>query len=291
MSPGVHCWQPRGCEFREQCTAGLTKDWVGNLPRITQAQIDEFAAAGVSRIAEIQNDAPLRGLQKRIRSVHHTGKPFVSSDIQDLLLPLAPPAFYLDFESLTPGIPLYPGTGPYQHIPFLFSLHRSEGGSLSHSDYIAPPSGDPRRAVAEELIRQTSLAGSIIVYGSYESTIIGQLARDLPDLAPALKTIMGRLRNLLSVVRKTVYLSAFEGSYSIKAVGPALSNLTYADLNIGDGAQAAAVYQELVERQNASPDEIAETLCDLREYCERDTRAMVDVHLALVQLANTPRSA
>jgi hypothetical protein len=95
-----------------------------------------------------------------------------------------------------------------------------------------------------------------------------------PAHAPkAQQKVVARLQDLLGIVRKTVYLSAFNGSYSIKDVGPALdSDLTYAGLNISGGSKAAAVYQQLVEQRATPPPDIANTLSDLRIYCARDIR-------------------
>ena len=294
VSPGLHCWKPYACEFLDQCAASLPKDWIGNLPRINQAQIDEMSALGVSSMAEIPDTLKLRGVQETVRAAHGAGVPFISSELQYLLRPLAPPAFYLDFESLMPGIPLYAETetAPYQHIPFLFSLHRTEDEALHHSDYIAPPGDDPRRAFAVELIRQTSLGeGAIIVYSAYEKRIINELARALPDLAVDLKKIIDRLQDLLAIVRKAVYLPAFNGSFSIKDVGPALAaDVSYADLDIKNGSTAAAVYQQLVE-EGSKTNEVLRSLSSLRAYCKRDTLAMVRVHQALTAFANSNREA
>jgi predicted RecB family nuclease len=292
VAPGLHCWQPYACEFLDQCTKTVPKDWIVNFPRVTQAQIDELSAIGVSSIGDIPDNVTLRSLQDTIRAVHRTGVPFISSSIQESLRPFGPPAFYLDFESMMPGIPLYPETSPYQHIPFLFSLHRDQGGSLSHSEYIAPPGPDPRRAVAEELIRQTSLANDpIIVYSHYEKRILNELASALPELAPDLKKIIDRLQDLLMVVRRTIYLPAFNGSFSIKDVGPALSDVKYEDLDIGDGSAAAAAYQQLVETPDMLSATKEKSLSDLRTYCKRDTRAMVKVHRALIKMADTQISS
>ena len=158
VAPGLHCWKPYDCEFFEQCGAHLPSDWVGKLPRVTKAQLDLMAGAGIASISEIPAGFPLTGRQERIRLAHRVDEPFVAQGVREPLRPLGPPALYLDFESIMPGIPIYPGTGPYQHIPFLFSLHTDQGGVLTHTDYIAAPGNDPRRTLAEELIRQTSSA-------------------------------------------------------------------------------------------------------------------------------------
>ena len=52
-----------------------------------------------------------------------SAKPYVSSGLGPLLHDLGPPAFYLDFETISPVIPIYAGMSPYQTIPFQWSIH------------------------------------------------------------------------------------------------------------------------------------------------------------------------
>ena len=286
ISPGLHCGKPYACEFLDQCTKDLPKDWIGKLPRVTQAQLEKAAACGVTSISEVPDDMKLQGKQADVVHAHKTGKPYVSVNLGDELRLMGPPTLYLDFESMMPGMPLYIGTAPYQHIPFLFSLHISDdGNSLRHQDYIAPPGVDPRRPFAEALIRQTSQSTApILVYSPYEKRIINELARAFSDLAPALEKIVERIHDLLGTVRQNIYVPAFNGSFSIKYVAPALAGTTYADLNIKGGSSAAAAYQQMVETPDMSRDEVSKTMSDLRSYCERDTQAMVDVHRAMRDL-------
>ena len=292
VQPGLHCYKPHECEFLAQCTNPLAPDWIGYLPRARQAQLDQLIAAGILSIADIPDQVQLRGLQETVRRAHKTGVPFVAPDIRETLRPLRPPALYLDFESTMPGIPLYPDTSPYQHIPFLFSLHTDMGRALSHADFIAPPGEDPRRGLSEALIRLTALTDyPIIVYSHYEKRVLKNLAKVLPDLAPDLMKIIDRLQDLLMVVRKTIYLPAFNGSFSIKEVGPALSDVKYDDLDIRDGSTAAAAYQQLVELPGMLTANKEKALSDLRFYCERDTCAMVRVHRALIKMADNQISS
>jgi Domain of unknown function(DUF2779) len=66
---------------------------------------------------------------------------------------VCPYGFYLDFEAFLPAVPLYPGTRPYQTIPFQWSLHRVDSeGTVSHREFLAEGDLDPRRQFAETLI-------------------------------------------------------------------------------------------------------------------------------------------
>jgi len=63
-------------------------------------------ALGVERIGSVPDDFPLTVLQKRVRDVWRTGRPFVSPDLARALAGTGPPAYYLDFETTNPAIPL-----------------------------------------------------------------------------------------------------------------------------------------------------------------------------------------
>ena len=284
VAPGLHCRRPYACEYIPDCWASLPHDWVGKLPRLTNDLREKLARASIDSIAEIPPGFSLGCLHESMRRAYSTGTPTVAENIREILRPLGPPAFYLDFESLMPGIPLYLGTGPYQHIPFLFSLHSDHRGMLTHTDYIAPPGEDPRPGLVEALIRQTASAeGPIIVYSPYEKRILKELALDLPAFAAGLHGIVARLQDLHAIVRKSVYFPGFNGSFSLKSVAPVLAaNLDYSDLSIKDGSTAAACYQRLVEQPEIPAHEAKTALSDIRSYCERDTLAAVSyTHLTL----------
>jgi hypothetical protein len=108
-----------------------------------------------------------------------------------------------------------------------------------------------------------------------------------------------------------VYDLRFRGSFSIKAVAPALApEVGYGDLPVRDGLAAANAYEALLrELAPADPSDAAvgpspdvavgsspdvavglgrrsRVLTDLRAYCARDTLAMVALHRALRRLSD-----
>lgn len=288
MSPGDHCADPFGCEYWERCTADKPEDWIVHLPRLSAAKREELTARGIEAISAIPADYPLSAGQARIRDALVSGKPYISANLASLLQGFGPPALYLDFEAMLPAIPLYPGTRPYQTLPFQWSLHRlSADGALGHDAFLADGRVDPREAFAESLI---SAVGDeplpIVVYSAYEASRLRELAALFPHLAGRLEAISGRLVDLLPVVREGVYLAEFWFSRSIKAVAPALCpGFGYEDLaDVADGSAAAATFVRLASGQ-AEPEEAARLRMALLKYCERDTLAMVEVHRALRTLA------
>jgi hypothetical protein len=245
----------------------------------------------VDSISAIPADFRLSLRQEIIRDVTRTSKPFVALDLSARLDGFGPPAFYLDFEAFLPTVPLYPGTRPYQTIPFQWSLHHVDSsGAVKHQEFLADADSDPRRPFAETLI--AALRGSdlpIIVYSSYERTRLNALAALFPDIAQPIGNIVQRLADLLPIVRSGVYHLDFDFSNSIKAAAPALCpDVTYDDLvEIADGTAASTAFW-LMASGRTDAETSARLRRSLRAYCERDTWAMVRLHEALSALAAHP---
>lgn len=288
VEPGGHCRTPYGCEFWDRCTADKPADWIIHLPHLGATCRAKLDALGVTAISAIPPGFPLTSKQGIIRDATVSGQPYVAPDLARLLHRFGPSACYLDFEAMMPPIPLYEGTWPYQTLPFQWSLHaEAEDGALTHQAFLASFTADPRRPFAEALI--AALDGSenpVVVYSPYEQTQLKALASQLPDLAVPLRAIIGRLVDLLPIVRGAVYLPEFGFSNSIKAVAPVLSpGFGYDDLpGVADGLAAAGAFLQLASGGVCDAEQAA-LRAGLLAYCERDTLAMVEVHRALVRLA------
>src|SRR5262249_18010672 len=170
VEPDAHCHSPYSCEHWEGCTASNPADWLFYMPHLGAPRRAELKALGIESISAIPDDFRLSPRQRLIRDVTRRGKPSVRADLRGRLEGFGPPAFYLDFEAVLPAIPLYPGTRPYQTIPFQWSLHRVDAhGSVTHQEFLGDARSDPRRSFAESLL--ASLRGTklpVVVYSSYE---------------------------------------------------------------------------------------------------------------------------
>lgn len=283
IEPGEHCHDPYDCQYWEHCTRDAPKiDFpVKGLRRLQKSKRIELGELGIEEIADVPADFPLKPLQARIRNCVIENKPWVSNSLRAALENISYPVHHLDFETMGPVIPRYQGTSPFQAIPMQYSNHREEAdGSIVHLEYLAEPGADPRREFAERLIADLGSEGSICVYSNYEKTVINKLAAVFPDLAPALKALVARIWDLMKVLEKHYYHPAFKGSFSIKSVLPAMvPSLSYDELNIHDGMQAAREYERALEIDDA--EERKTIFENLREYCALDTWAMVELRRAL----------
>ena len=179
---------------------------------------------------------------------------------------------------MNPAVPIYPGTRPYQQVPFQWSCHIDSGnGTMDHRVFLADGTGDPRRKLTEELLDWLGDSGSIVVYSSFEDAVLGKLAEQFPDLADHIHGVLDRLWDLCDVIRQHYYHPGFHGSFSIKSVLPVMvPDLSYDDLEIGDGGTAAARFAE-IEASGAAGPERERAAIALSEYCGQDTLAMVNV--------------
>jgi hypothetical protein len=285
VEPGGHCHDPYECEFWERCTAGKPEDWIFYLPR-SGKRYEQLRSRGIESIRAIPDDFELTPLQARIREVLRSGKPYVGPNLASALRAIEPPVNYLDFETVNPAVPIWPGTYPFQRIPFQWSLHRrSDAGSLSHAEFLAVGDVDPRRLLSESLAEQLAASDeTIVVYNKgFEGAVLRDLADQFDDLALHLRAIESRLWDLLPVVRNHVYLPEFDGSFSIKAVAPALApEISYSELEgVAEGMAASDAFIRIVTGELSDGETEDMIRKSLLTYCRLDTFAMMAVVGAL----------
>lgn len=280
---GKHCVQPVICEFYDHCNPSRPDDHVGYLPYIHASAVEELEEMGVESIGDIPDDFELTEIQRRAATSVQTGEPWFSPELPAELARLEYPLHFADFETVNPAIPRFPGMRPYGHLPFQFSVHsqKEPGAALEHHEFLATDGGDPRREFISALCHALRERGSIVVYSSFESQILSDLAVWLPEHAERINAIQSRLFDLLPVVREHVYHPAFAGSYSIKSVLPALvPDMSYEGMEVANG-QAAGIAWELLVRGGLYRGECDRIREALLVYCGLDTLAMVKLLEAL----------
>jgi hypothetical protein len=253
------------------------------MPRLSQSKFDELTELGIVCIEAIPDGFPLTENQARVRDCVLTKKPFVGDRLQTELRSISWPAFYLDFETVMTAIPLYPDMAPYTQIATQYSIHKCSdiGLIVEHLEYLADPSRDCRRELAENLIKHLRGEGNIIIYSNFEKAVINSLGRLYPDLLEKLSSLIERMIDIEAIIRKNYYHPDFHGSTSLKVTLPVLvPELSYDELKIADGdsAMAAFAYLALGKYEDREAEIMKGNLLD---YCKQDTLAMVKLHQRL----------
>jgi hypothetical protein len=280
---GRQCSNPYHCEFYGHCRKGSPEHHIEQLPRVTSELIQTLLAVGIRDIRDIPEGFPgLSRTQLRVRDCLIRGRAYVGADLAAALGGAEHPLHFLDFETFGPALPVYRGTRAYQAIPSQWSLHvRDSAGNLTHRSFLHDGKGDPREAFVLSLLDAIELQGTIVVYTSFEQSRLRELAVTFPRYSDHLMGLCGRMLDLHAVIRDHYYHPGFHGSYSMKAILPAVvPDLGYDDLEIHEGAHASAAFARMIapETEETERQHLRQALLD---YCRRDTEAMVRVIDAL----------
>ncbi|MDO9556181.1 MAG: DUF2779 domain-containing protein [Coriobacteriia bacterium] len=276
---GAQCTTPYECDFSARCHAFMPAEHpITNLPRLSEGALHALLDLGITSIRDIPDDfSGLTPTQAETVAAVKKGEPLVQRDgLAEALSALEWPVYHLDFETINPALPLWPGTRPYQVIPFQYSIHvQQEDGTYEHREYLHTGGTDPRRLLTERMLADLAETGSVTHYTSFERQRLERLATAFPDLAKRINAVIGRLFDLEPVIKQFTTHPDACGRTSIKYVLPAwCPDMSYAGLEIGDG-QTASVRYTMAVRGMLSAEEIEKLYADLLIYCGQDTFAMV----------------
>lgn len=285
---GPHCTAPYECDLIGRCWAFLPRHPVTSLCRDSKGRRWEYLEAGILGLADIPEDdvaglGPKHRIQRETaRSGEaHVDRPAIAAFLETLKHPVA----YFDLESFQRAVPPFLGMRPYRQIPFQFSVHvqAAPGADLEHHEFLAEANpSDPRKALMEASREAIPERGSIVAYNAaFEKSALGACAAAYPEFQPWVEAVLPRFVDLLAPFNRfDYYHPGQEGSASIKAVLPVLTETSYAGLAIAEGAAASLGFVEMAY-QGASAERVREIRANLLEYCALDTMAMVQIVEAL----------
>lgn len=284
---GDHCDVPFPCPFKGRCWPELPRHHVSTLYRLNAGKRVEFMRQGCETIHDLPKDFKPGAIARRQIDSVRSGKLIVESGLEEALRGIQGPIAFLDFETIYPAIPVWPGCGPYHQVPVQLSCHVLTPRGVRRHEWLADGAEDPRPVFARELLAACEGAVTILAYNApFEKARIAQVWKAIPPLEPQLAKVHARIQDLLPIVRNHVYHPDFNGSFSIKDVLPALiPDLGYQDLDIQDGGTAAALLETLLFDESLAAAEKKKLRKQLLAYCERDTWAMVKLHARLHELA------
>lgn len=274
------------CDLFGKCFRNLPKRNVFDLYRLPKKKMVEYYHQGLvsyedlEQAGVIKNDKQLRQMDYWLRD---KGIYAEQNKLREFLSGLTYPLYFLDFETMGLAVPAYVGTKPFEQIPFQYSLHyiEHEGGEVRHREFLAESGTDPRRAVAEALVRD--IPADVCVTAFHKSTecgILQNLAEQFPDLKEHLNAVVANVVDLLVPFQSGwYYKKEIGGSFSIKSVLPAICpddpELDYHELKgVQNGTDAMSKYPKMKDMEQEEREKIRRSLL---AYCRLDTLAMVKV--------------
>jgi len=278
---GKYCKNPYECLLKSQCWSVLPKENVFDLYK-GGVKSHNFYDQGIIHIKDIPEGAKLTDIQKIQRDCAINGECHIKEkEIKKFLDELKYPLYYLDFETINPALPKFDGMKPYQRIPFQYSLHiqKEKAGKCEHISFLADGTDDPRPKFLQSLKDNLGDKGEIIVYNeSFEKGVITECIEAFPEFKKWGLKILDRVKDLLVPFRTFCYYHPDQcGSASIKKVLPVLSDLSYKDMEIGNGGDASVEYERVTFDLDTDEKDKKRVRDALEKYCELDTRAEVEI--------------
>jgi CRISPR/Cas system-associated exonuclease Cas4 (RecB family) len=291
LQTGKQCKEPYPCVFADHC-----KKFDEPGPEHPIELLPDSAGKGLARklrdnkgYTSILDPKPeeLTGknadLYRRIQTAHRTGDAVFEEACVALVRALPYPRYFFDFEGIDFPVPRWAGVRPYEQVPFQWSCHiERRPGEFTHLEFLDFSGNDPTIPCIEKMQEAIALddGGPIIVYHkTYEKTVMENMAIRHPEHAATLQNYIGRLIDLLPIVKDHFYHPDMRGSFSIKKVLPVIApDLGYDALDEvqeGVGAQVAYLYATLDPM--TTPMRKADLQAKLLKYCGQDTWAMVEV--------------
>ena len=276
---GKHCSYPYTCNFKGYCWKHIPQYSIFDISRLNKEIKWNLYNGRYIEVKDIPIDTRLSANQKiEIDSYINQTEIIHKIKIREFVNSLSNNIYHLDFETYQSAVPPFNGLKPYQQIPFQYSAHYENNGTMEHYEFLADPSNDPREAFVKSLINDMKKDGDILVYNiGFERGRLNELIRIFPKYQPQLESIIDGMKDLMIPFKeKWYYVPAMKGSYSIKYVLPALvPSLSYDDLDINNGSLASSTFANLHNVNDLN--QMKKTRKHLLQYCKMDTFAMVKI--------------
>ena len=281
---GIYCFEPYKCPFFNYCTKDINKPNIFDIRLMSNSKKIALYKKNKYSYKDLLNENINEKYKQQIEYDLYNKEDYINKKkIKEFLNTLSYPLFFLDFETFQMSIPEYDGVKPYMQIPFQYSLHYYDiNGNLKHKEFLAEAESDPRRKLAEQLVKDIPVDTCVLAYNmSFEKTVIKNLATLYSDLREQLMNIYSNIKDLMTPFKsRDYYTKEMHGSYSIKYVLPALfpndTSLDYHNLNlVHNGSEAMNIYAHLGERSKEEQIIIKDSLL---KYCCLDTYAMVKIY-------------
>lgn len=279
---GTQCSNPYDCPLQDICWKHIPEDSPFIFNRIRKDKAFGFINEGFLKAIDVPVERLSAVTHQIVHACHAGKKTHVDlKAIKGFLKGLEFPLYFVDFETVGAAIPLYENSRPFEQVPFQFSLHILEAWDKKpkHYAFLAEGRGDPRPAFMKSLKSLIGPSGSILAFNmDFELGCLKRSAAVLPEYQDWVNEIEKRFIDLMVPFRRFDYYDPKQmGSYSIKAVYPALAGGAYKGMTISDGGQASREYGRVTFTDGVPDSDKRQIYDGLLEYCKLDTQAMIDV--------------
>ena len=271
---GKQCFSPYSCDFLGTCWKN-TEDpkSVFRIGKSDREQLFNLYFSGAETVDKMDMNTDLKPHIKIQAQSILSGQPyFEKEEVKKFLDKIKGNYCFMDMEIWSPAIPKYDGTGPFEQIPFLFSICYLNNGVTDFINYLKPIDSDSRLDFLDSVLEATKKFQSVIIFDkNLEQQVLAKLENMFPEKKSEIEILRGKLVDLSEPIQNfNFFHPKFNGNFSLKAVSEIFGEESdYSGLEITNGIIAMHKYQELQESENIiNSEQIKQQLI---AYCNIDT--------------------
>ncbi|EQA34697.1 PF11074 domain protein [Leptospira inadai serovar Lyme str. 10] len=273
------CEHPRSCQYPDNC---LSDSPPGDLFSLREGKEETLRLwhAGIRNLSEIAEYDEFTLRQKIQINAVKSGREYLNKEnLLQFMDKLRFPLYFLDFETINPPVPIYHKSNPFQHIPFLFSLHILRSNLKEEPEefsYIDDNRIDPRLGILQSLSAKIGGGGTILAFNdTFEKRCLKESVLVFPEFRNWFESIESDFLDLaLPFWDFDYYHPDQDGTTSLKSVLPVLTGENYKNLTINAGYLANSEFLR-IKTETISEEERKRVQSDLKKYCRMDTYALI----------------
>ena len=291
---GDHCKKPYDCEFIERCKSALIKTdetpftilpYIGSSKKL-KAHMEEKGTADLQKVPKsfFRNRKDYaKDYHYIIQQSHKNNKDWFDPGLSKEFKKYNFPFYFMDFETITQGVPIIVKSKPYEALPFQWSVHKWESPEKNvdkGKSFLNFTDQDIERKFVESLLDALGESGTIFAHNAkgVEIKTLQRLQKkdSCKDLTEKIDKIISRVEDSLILAKKNFYSPLMNGVWKIKSIVKAIPDcpVNYeeeGDIGGGDEAQLAwFIYTD----PNTDINEKKNQEKNLIEYCSKDTLAL-----------------
>ena len=283
IETGNHCFKPYKCIYLQRCNSlkqhsNITP--ISILPRIKKKLVEEYRARGITDLKDVP-PSELNESQKIIQQAHKDNQPKINRNLNKIFKEFKWPFYFMDFETVTQGVPIIKGTQPYYPLPFQWSVHKWVSPNAKISDgmsFLDFSDQNIERKFVESLLDAVENDGTVFAHNAItEINVIKKLKdkESCKDLADKIDNLITRVVDTLGIVKNNFYAPVMNGDYDLKTIIKAIpSDISYEEKdNIAGGNEAQLAWFIYTDPKTSNNDKEKQIKL-LKAYCAKDTLAI-----------------
>lgn len=306
VSMGNHCTKPYECDYQDRCKSllpksneisykilpyiGASKDLKSHMKEIDSNDLQKVP----TRFFKNRKDYALN-YHGIIQQAHKNNKDWFEPNLKNIFKKFNFPFYFIDFETITQGVPLIENTQPYEPMPFQWSVHKWESADKQIDDgksFLKFTDQDIERQFVKTLLEAVGENGTIFAHSaqSVEIKILNKLKikNSCQDLAHKIDKMIERVEDSLILSRMNFYSPKMNGDWGIKSIIKAIPDcpISYDEQNnIGGGDEAQLAWFVYTDKKT-NDDERKKQIKNLVDYCAKDTLALYYLIKFLMENSN-----